>query len=567
MAEPTRPAVNAAHHAVNPATGERNRPAAGPDDRPTALSPGGRGARPPLARVEGAGGQGGDPSEYPDGSHGPAGDPSLVPRRPPRGEERLRAHRRRGARSAPVTTPVGAHADTGRCQWSEPAAIDEPAALDGAEPGVDPHATEQPAALRAPEGPSGGLRRDTIVTTAVGLGTYGLSLFTGPLLARGLGSAGRGTYAAVWTSTQIVGWLLMFGIPGSTAFFARQYTRRKLEMTGWLFTLVVGVPIVAVLWPLVPRFLAQHPPSTVGWFRAFLVATLLVLPMHNTFEYLRATRANVRFNVYRSLPFVLTTVLIVGLFVVGRLDLTSALAVTWLANVVSPLLVLGIERSHPRLEAGLVDRELIGKQASYGARSWIGVLSGMVLARFDQFLMVGIVSPSQLGLYAVAVTAAGLSGPIAQGVSLALFPHLQREHDVRARRARTWKATIWVGLGSIVVCLGLAGLGPWALPLLMGEEFRDAIAVFWVLLPGQVFWNLGQVFKTSLEVDDRPGAASKTLIVAAVVTVVGVPLGVPLLGIMGAAIVTVLSQAVFCIGSFVLVWRGGRGDLAAVPLR
>ena len=130
----------------------------------------------------------------------------------------------------------------------------------------------EPVAGVAPRGAtSGGHRRDTVVTTVAGLGIYGLGLFTGPLLARSLGVADRGTYAAVWAPTQIVGWLLMFGIPAATTYYARPDNRVQLDNTAWLFTAAAGVPVLVVLWPLAPLFLHRHPPEAVFWFRMFLV--------------------------------------------------------------------------------------------------------------------------------------------------------------------------------------------------------------------------------------------------------------------------------------------------------
>jgi len=409
---------------------------------------------------------------------------------------------------------------------------------------------------------AGGHRRDTLITTVAGLAIYGLSLFTGPLLARSLGVSDRGTYAAVWAPTQILGWLLMLGIPAATTYFARRDNRVLLDNTAWLLTAAVGLPVFAVLWPLAPLFLHRHPPEAVFWFRMFLGAMLLVLPMQNAYEYCRARRRTIRFNVYRGLPSLLTTVLVVGLFLAGSLDLRSALLATWLANLVGALCVIGFERTWPRPGRRRFDRELFRLQVTWGAKVWVGTLSNMVLARFDQFLMVGIVAPDQLGLYAIAVTAAGVSAPVAQGVGFAFFPHLMREDDPKARDAWTRQGFRWVLAGSLAVCVPLALVVPWLLPRLFGPEFSGSTAPLFVLLPGQLMWNLAQVFKTRLDADNRPGAGSKAIALGAVITVVGVPLAVPQWGIMGAAVVTTLSQTAFCVAGWWAVRRGRLADAA-----
>jgi len=358
----------------------------------------------------------------------------------------------------------------------------------------------------------------------------------------------------------------MLGIPAATTFYARPDNRRLLDNTAWILTALVGLPTFAVVWVLAPMFLHRHPPEAVFWFRAFMGAMLLVLPMQNAYEYCRARGQNIKFNVYRGLAPMATTVLIVALFLLGALDLRSALLVTWAANLLGALAVVAAERTWPRFDRGSFDRRLFRLQVNWGMRVWVGTLSTMVLARFDQFLMVGIVAPEQLGLYAIAVTAAGVTAPIAQGVGFALFPHLMRDSDRASRDHRMWQGFRWVLLGSVVLGGALAAVVPWGLPLLFGAAFRDAVAPFFLLLPGQLLWNLAQVFKTRLDADDRPADGSKSIAVGAAITVVGVPLIVPAWGIMGAAFVTSVSQAAFCLVGWWFVHRSaGRALTVEAP--
>lgn len=413
------------------------------------------------------------------------------------------------------------------------------------EPRAVPDATETAWTAAVPDESSH--RRDTIVTTVTGLAVYALSLLTSPLLARALGADGRGSLAAVLRPTELIGWLLMLGVPAATAYLTVDADRRSLQATSWVVGLCAGVPVVAVLWPLVPHFLAKHPPETVAWFRWSLVASLLVLPFQNVYEYLRVAGATWRFNYYRSLPTLISTVLVVGFYVDGSLTLVRALAVHVAANVAVPILVVVSERGVIVRFDRWFDRALARRQMAYGMRVWFGTLSNMVLARFDQLLMVRLVSPGELGLYAVAATGAMIIAPLAQGVGFTLFPFLRRELDPERRRAKTNAALAAVGWGSLLAALALAALAPFGLPLLMGKEFGAAIIAFLLLVPGQVCWNIAQVYKVVLEAGDRPGAASWALGVAAIFTVVAVPLAVSVAGIEGAATVTTLSQALFLV--------------------
>ncbi len=399
-------------------------------------------------------------------------------------------------------------------------------------------------------------RRDTLTTTLWGLGTYALALVTSPLLARALEANGRGTLAAVLRPTEIIGWLLMFGIPLSTAYMAIDHDRRKLQASSWVFSIIVGVPIVAVLWPLVPAFLKNHPPEAVTLFRACLVAALVILPFQNVYEYLRATGHLTRFNIYRSAPIALNAIAVTVLFFMDHLTLTSAVVASLVSNAVVPLAVIVIER-------GLIVRfdkwfswAVMKGQLHYGVRVWFGTLSNMVVARFDQLLMVRLVSATDLGLYVIAATGAMVTAPVAQGVSFALFPYIRSEVDPEKRWRRTGQALRWVLLTSIVASIGLALIAPWGLPFVMGPEFKGAVTVFLLLLPGQMFWNMAEVMKVELEAANRPGVASAALAVAAGLTVVSVPFAVKIAGIAGAAAVTSSCQVVFFGITF---WQARKG--------
>ena len=86
--------------------------------------------------------------------------------------------------------------------------------------------------------------------------------------------------AAVLIPTQVLGWLLMFGIPQAGPRTSHGSVRSANSvMSSWdVHRPPSASPIVALIWPFVPSLLSDYPPVTVDFFRAFLVASLLVLP-------------------------------------------------------------------------------------------------------------------------------------------------------------------------------------------------------------------------------------------------------------------------------------------------
>lgn len=391
-------------------------------------------------------------------------------------------------------------------------------------------------------------RRDTLITTLSGIGVFGLAILTGPLLARSLGATGRGSVAAVIIPTQVLGWLLMFGVPPAAAYYARRLPRRAIVMGSWVLAVLAGVPIVAILWPLVPFVLEQHPPVTVGYFRLFALAALVVLPYTTVIDQLRGAGRVIEFSVYRALPIVLNAIGLAALFVLGMLTLERALLMALLANLVGWLTAIVVNRGMPGRG---FDRAVFKKLTGYGSRVWIGTASTMVVARFDQLVMVGLVEPRLLGLYVVAATAAQVTGPIGHGIAHSLLPHL-RAHDksdrggaddVDAQSQRLRTALGWTLTGSGITAGLMAATAWFLIPLVYGSEFSGAVLALLILLPGQICLDLSTVIAAKLEADNRPGVVSVGTALAAGLAVVATVPAVSIASIEGAAVVTSVSQA------------------------
>lgn len=396
---------------------------------------------------------------------------------------------------------------------------------------------------------SGGLLSDAVLTSAVGMGVYFLSAVTGPLLARSLGTASRGDLAAVLVPTQLIGIVLLLGIPHSCAFYARDHGRRPLVMTAWV-ALAALLPIVLGLgYVLAPHYLDGHDPVTVPWFLAFLVVWMLFLPTASALDTLRGLGEIRRYNALRAAPFVLNFIGVVGLAIAGRLTLRTALGAALVAHLTAWVVTYTATHSWPGRG---FDRPVATEQIRFGLRAAVGMLAMTVVTKLDQFLLVPMVDPEVLGLYVVAATGASLTSPLGLGVALALFPHVRStsaaESDRQTKRALKWTAA---ASGSIALAVGL--MAPFVIPFLFGSDFRGSVVPMIILLPGQVLGDLSNIQTSRLEADGRPGAASQSIMVAAIITVVGLLIAVPRLGIEGAALVTSIAQLGYFVTGYVFL--------------
>jgi O-antigen/teichoic acid export membrane protein len=257
-----------------------------------------------------------------------------------------------------------------------------------------------------------------------------------------------------------------------------------------------------------------------------------------------ADGADLRWNLWRVSAIVITAVLVVGLFLTSHLTLWTGFAAAFAGGMSTNVLLIMVASRWRGLRISL---KALRSQLSYGARVAVGNVADVMTARLDQALLVVMVSSADLGLYAVAVTAAGISTPLASSLGLALFPELRRDDSDTARRRRSTRAIAAVLVSSTVVAAVLAIAGPWVLAWLFGSAFASAATPLRLLLLGQIANDATHPLTARLLAGNRPGVASQASAAAAAITVTGLALLVPRFGINGAAATTTLSYLTrFC---------------------
>jgi O-antigen/teichoic acid export membrane protein len=192
---------------------------------------------------------------------------------------------------------------------------------------------------------------------------------------------------------------------------------------------------------------------------------------------------------------------------------------------------------------------------SYGLRSYGVDVLATLSQQIDQVLVVGLLSASAMGVYAIALSASRVLQLLHQAVVTVIFPNAsglaqERVVPVVARAARV--STVIATLFSAILAAAL----PFLIPLFYGRGYAGAIGVAQVLtleaLIGGLVYVLAQAFMAS----NRPGLVTAFQGLGFCVAVPCMLVLMPHFGLMGAAVALLIStcaRLAFLLASFRMI--------------
>lgn len=378
-----------------------------------------------------------------------------------------------------------------------------------------------------------------------------LGLVTSVLLARGLGSEGRGVYAlALLLSTLLVA-LLSLGIGPATVFLVsressglERIVRGNSALALWLslgICLAGGAIVVlfgTLLFPGVPR--------------ALLLTSLLVIPIEMQVAPLQSTLQGLqdfrRFNSVDVLRM-LTLLGLIGVLVWGLdrgptgallANIGSALA-AWLAAAwfvgrrvgARALFGIRLDRAHARRILG------------FGSRVHVSNVVAFLNYRADLFLLNLMSGVGLVGVYSVSVALAERLWIVSRSVGTVMLPRIAslelEEQDRRRLTPIVARHVLWL---SVAVALPAFLLAEPFIRLLYGEDFAAAALGLQILLPGIVLLSLSRIVSADIAGRGHPEINARRSVLGFAVNLAANVLLIPRWGIAGVSLATCLSYAV-----------------------
>jgi O-antigen/teichoic acid export membrane protein len=408
-----------------------------------------------------------------------------------------------------------------------------------------------------------------------------LALATGALVARALGTEGRGAYALFVVSAAFGQLLLGMGIGNAAIYYLNKREIALRDVLGAVHVVVVAaVAITAIAVALITPIDASlgsirgHELHFTGedifgagispWLLVLAVPVLLYMSLLKLL--LQALSRFVDLGVATIGQQSALLVLVAIAFAAGDPDATDIVLFLMAASGATAIYALvRIGLAHVDLRWLLRPRlDVVGMLARWGVQGEAGNVLQLLNYRLDQYIVRDFVGLTAVGVYAVGTSMTEAVFVMANAVALVLMPRLTSAEPEEAATLApvASRNTMLIATGGALL---LAAIAPVLIPAVFGQDFRDSVEPLWLLLPGTVALAGSKVLTSYIFSQGRPLVNTGITLVSLVVTLIADLALIPRFGVNGAATASSLAYVAHLVAALFAYHRiSGRPALTAV---
>jgi O-antigen/teichoic acid export membrane protein len=386
------------------------------------------------------------------------------------------------------------------------------------------------------------------------------SVAAGIIVARWLGAEGLGQLTVINVAVATIVQLGSAGLPSANTYFIAQDKRRfaPAALNSLIFALVAGGLLALGLTGLAsvrPLWFGFIPPRLIAVAAVSIPFQLVTLIGLNIFLALgRVERFNLLDLIGQS--FVLVNAVLALLIL--NTGLWTLVSLNTGASILVGLLIIVMLRAYGAKLKGAAarwrpDLKLFRRMMLYGVKSHIASLAALLIFRADLLVVNLFRGAREAGVYAVAAQVGMLLFLLPSVVATLLFPRIASRQDERGEL--TCLVTRHMSLVMLLVCL-ITVPATFALPMLYGAGFNDAVVLLLILLPGVYLVGLESVLVQYFNAAGLPRAIPLFWVATLVFNLTLTFALVPGFGARGAATASTLSYAM--IFSLVVFYFHGR---------
>jgi O-antigen/teichoic acid export membrane protein len=372
-----------------------------------------------------------------------------------------------------------------------------------------------------------------------------------PLLSKSLGIEAYGVWSQIKVSATFLGPLASLGMTSAVLRFLSGQDRMTSVREGFnsaLWTAMCGSLVLAVLLLTSPTRVASllfgEPDLSLfvvatGVYLILEVVDLLVM------AYLRASR-QMGFHVTTIAIELVGEAALVWILVSRRLDLAGVVfgIIGWKAAVVLSKLArtwyqIGIER--PRAS-------IVRQYLAFGIPLVLSGSTYLIVNYGDRYFVAFFMGIESLGLYAAAYAVGSLTIVLPTTIDYVMYPAVAAEWNAGRLADATRHVNLMLRWLAVLLVPILAGLAVTVGPIMAAiatEESAAAAPVAFVVALGFAIFCVGIVGERLLVLADRPRTVTATYAILAFVNIGLNMILIPRLGLMGAALATLVSFSLY----------------------
>lgn len=387
-------------------------------------------------------------------------------------------------------------------------------------------------------------RRTIISTTAVNMSIAIGSGIGGIVLARGLEPGPRGEYSTLFTWFLVVQAVAEAGLFGAAVYFSG---RSRRQTSGLRALLARSACLQSVTVAVVLSLIVLFTPLLDAVSKGFLIGALAlpILTLGGVWSFLLYGVSIRHWNISRSLQVPIYIAGLAGLTVLDELTILRAFLVYLLSVIAGQTaaraLLTRVDAEREENEDPPSAREVYAYSIPSGAWSLLSLLN----RRIDILILGFMISPADLGQFAVAVTIMSLVSPAIAAFGNLALPALSRDvsggHATRKYRRRVLFAGFCTG--SVVTALGCTLAVP-VVPLLLGDGYLPAATLAVLIAPASLAAAMKQIAGDILRGIGNPRLAARMEFAALPISALGVVAGASMGGVSGAAVGSSISAAI-----------------------
>jgi O-antigen/teichoic acid export membrane protein len=396
-----------------------------------------------------------------------------------------------------------------------------------------------------------GLARDSAVSFAFFGFTLVLNLVTGVLVARELGTRGRGELTAILNVPAIATTVFALGCSQAASYHLARHPDDGGRLIGtWLAILLPTTAVsILIVEAALPALFAEQTAATETLARLYTLTLVLALTVELLNGIVLGDQDFIYFNVVRvTVPLAVAVVYLV-LWLADSFTVTTAVA----ANAGLGILLFCILSVRPLRRHGVrrPDRHLAKTTAWYGIRAHSTSFLGIINGRLDLLIMPAFLIAPLVGLYSVATNLSWIVVTVGGALAWLVLPASAARAGAAGRRTVLYALYATLGV-SIVLALAIALVSKPAVGLLYGPAFAGSVEPLRIMLPGCVLYAAATVLSSGLYAENRPFTAAVAQLPGLLVTMIGLPLFLKAGGITAAAIISTTSYTLVFVTALVL---------------